>query len=413
MAVWSRSFLSYNYWMKLKKVYRFRLKPTATQEEGLHRLAGARRFVYNWALERRRSYYKEHAKSITHKQLSAELTALKRQPERAWLNESDSQSLQQVLKDLERAFKNFFERRTGYPRFKSRRRDSLTFRIPQRVRVEGEKLYVPKVGWVRFRKSRQIEGRTKGATFKRDAAEKWHVTLVVEFEMPDTPLPAPERRERVVGLDAGLKDFVVLSSGERVPTPRFYRNSERKLKRAQRRLSRKKKGSNNRHKARKKVARVHRKVADKRRDFLHKLSSKLVRAHEGICIEDLSIRGLVRTKLAKSFSDASLGEFRRMLEYKALWHRRKLVKVGRFYPSTKLCSECGLVNAHLTLSQRIWDCCECGTSHDRDLNAATNIRAEGLRVLAAGQAERLNACGGSIRPEHLPAAPCEARIPPL
>lgn len=378
-----------------RKVYRFRMEPTVAQEPILNRLAGARRFVWNWALRRWKDHHEATGQSIGLKQLSDELTVLKRQPETAWLREADSQALQQALKDLHRAFVNLFERRSRYPRFKSRKRDPLRFRIPQRVKVADGKVYVPKVGWVRIRQSQTVTETTKSATFRLQADGHWYVSLIVEFEMPDVALPTPDPA-KVAGIDLGLKDFAVLSDGERVPAPKFYRQGQRKLRKAQRTLSRRKPGSNRRTKAKAKVARLHQKVANQRGDFLHKLTTRLVGNHDGVCIEDLSLKGLVRTKLSKSFADASMGEFRRQLEYKCLWNRKHLAVIDRFYPSSRLCRGCGAINETLTLSDRQW-ACDCGMVHDRDLSAAVNIRGEGLRILAAGHADKQNARGRGVR----------------
>jgi putative transposase len=380
----------------LNKVYRFRMRPSTVQGQALMRLAGARRFVWNWALERRRAFYADHARTIPAATLSDELTALKSQPETTWLKEADSQSLQQTLKDLDRAFVNFFEKRARFPRFKSRKRDTPRFRIPQRVKVEGGIVSIPKVGQVRIRQSIPVDLPTKSATFRRSADGHWYVMLTAQFEMPDVPLSAPDSA-RVVGIDLGLKDFATLTDAPPVPAPRFFRKGQRKLRKAQRSLSRREPGSNRRGKAKIRVARTHQKIANKRGDFLHKLTTKLVAEHDGICIEDLSLKGLVRTKLAKSFTDASLGEFRRQLEYKSVWNRKHLAVIDRWFPSSRMCRDCKAINATLTLSDRKW-ACVCGAVHDRDPNAANNIKDEGLRILAAGHAERLNARGDTVRP---------------
>jgi putative transposase len=381
-----------------RKAYRFRMRPTRAQEPILNRMAGARRWVWNWALRRWKGHYQATGKSIPLKTLSDELTRLKCQPETAWLKEADSQALQQAIKDLARAYANFFdpELKARLPRFKSRKRDQARFRIPQRVKVRDGKVYVPKLGWINVRQSQPVEGATKSATFKRDAVGCWFVTLVVAFEMPDGAWPEPDH-SKVIGIDLGLKDFLVTSDGDREPAPKFYRAGQRKLRRAQRKLSRRKPGSNRKAKARFAVAKIHQDIANERGDFLHKLTTDLVRDHDGLCIEDLSLKGLVRTKLAKSFNDAAMGEFRRQLEYKSLWNRKHLAVIDRFYPSTRLCRGCGAINRELTLADREW-VCDCGTVHDRDLSAAINIRDEGLRILAAGYAERLNARGVRVRP---------------
>ena len=388
-----------------RKAFRFRMKPDAAQRKSLARMAGARRYVWNWALEQRQSYYRETGKGLPAADLSARLTALKQQPETAWLQGVNAQALQQALADLQRAYQNFFEKRARFPRFKSRKRDTPRFRIPQGVKVADGKVYVPKVGPVEIRQSQPIDGETKSATFKRDVTGNWDVTLVSEFSMPDTALPAADPC-RVAGIDLGLKTFAVLSNGERIPAPRFFRKAERKLRRVQRALSRRAKGSARRLRAKRRVAVVHRKAANQRKDFLHKLTTCLVAEYEGICIEDLSVKGLVRTKLAKSMMDASFGEFRRQLEYKTIWNRRHLAVIDRWYPSSKTCHECGAVNAALTLANRRWTCA-CGAVHDRDFNAALNIRAEGLKLLAVGYPDRLNAHGAGVSPSRLEAVGVE------
>jgi putative transposase len=373
------------------------MEPTLAQGQSLDRMAGARRWVWNWALRRWKDYHAATGRSIGLKELSAELTALKGQPETAWLNEVDSQALQQALKDLHRAFVNFFERRARYPRFKSKKRDARRFRIPQRVRADAGRVYVPKVGWVRIRQSRDIDGTIKGATFRREADGHWYVSLSVEFDMPDIPLPPPDP-EKTIGIDLGLIDFATISDGSPpVPAPKFYQKARAKIRRAQRAVSRREKGSKRRERARRRLARACQAAARRRQDFLHKLSTDLVDRHEAICIEDLNVKGLARTKLARSFSDAAMGEFRRQLEYKCLWSRKTLIVIDRFFPSSKMCDRCGELNDRLTLSDREWSC-DCGAHHRRDLLAACNIRDEGLRIIAAGQAEMSNAQGASVRP---------------
>jgi len=233
---------------------------------------------------------------------------------------------------------------------------------------------------------------------KRDGEGHWHVTLTAEFEMPEVPLP-PANPERVVGIDLGLRDFAVLSDGTRIAPPKFYRKGLSKLRRAQRALSRKQKGSKNRDKARQRLNKVHARIRNQRQDWLHKLTTDLVTRYDGLCIEDLNLKGMARTKLSTSVLDAALGEFRRQLEYKAVWHRKHLAVIDRYFPSSRLCRECGTINTALTLSERVW-ICGCGAVHDRDLNAAQNIRAEGIRRIpvAVGHTETLNAWGEGVRP---------------
>ena len=382
------------------------MEPDAAQREALARNVGARRYIWNWALGRKMDYYRENRSGLRTSVLQAELPILKRKPETAWLTDADSQSLQVALRDLDRAFKNFFEGRAGFPRFKSRKRDTARFRIPQRVVVADGRVCVPKVGSVRIRQSQPVEGTTKSATFKQDAVGHWYVTLVTEFTMPDTALPAANPAN-VIGIDMGLHDFIVLSNGERVPAPKFFPKAQRKLRQAQRVVSRREKGSARRRRAKRKGALAHRLISNRRADFLHKLTTELVVKYEGICIEDLSVKGLVRTKLAKSMTDASFGEFRRQLEYKTLWNRRHLAMIDRWYPSSKTCCVCGAVNEALTLADRSWTCV-CGVCHDRDLNAALNIRSEGLKILTAGHAGRITARGPDVRLPQVEAVGVEA-----
>jgi putative transposase len=379
------------------RAYRFCMEPTAEQRQAMNRMAGARRWVWNWALNRRREHYRDFGKTLTYRALAAELTALKTRVETAWLKQADSQSLQQAIIDVCQAFVNFFEKRARFPKFKSRKRDRARFCIPQRVKVADGMVYVPKVGNVRIRQSQDVDLPTRSATFKRDAKGHWFVTLIAEFEMPEVALPRPDPA-KVVGIDLGLKDVVVLSDeSEPIPAPKFYRKGERKQRKAQRAFSRRKKGGKRQAKARVHIARVAQEVADQRKDFLHKLTTRLVGQYDGLCIEDLCVRGLARTKLAKSITDASMGEFRRQAEYKCEWNRKHLKVIDRFFPSSKMCNACGAINGELTLKDREWDC-GCGVHHDRDLNAARNIRDEGLRMLAAGHAESLNARGADVRP---------------
>jgi putative transposase len=393
----------------LQRTYRFRMCPSWEQEQSLFRMAGARRFVWNWALARRKEYYAANGKGIPASQLSRELTELKRLPETAWLRMIDSQLVQQSLADLDKAFNAFFERRSRYPRFKSKKADQPRFRIPQRVKVVDGRVYVPKTGWIHIRQSQAVEGETKSATFKQDACGNWHVTLVVNFEMPDTRLPMPQE-SKVAGIDAGLKDFAVLSNGERVKSPGFFRKAERKLRKAQRVLCRRRKGSNRRRKAGKRIARVHLKIANQRKDFLHKLSTNIIKRFDGVCVEDLNVKGLAKSKLAKSINDAAHGEFRRQLEYKAIWNCKSFVAIDRFFPSSKLCCGCGAINDGLTLADREW-ACGCGEVHDRDINAARNIKDEGFRLFAVGHTEKANARRGGVRPLHQRQSPLKRESP--
>jgi len=380
--------------MIVTKCYKYRLEPTSEQEHEFFCFSGCRRFVWNWALARKQTVYKETGKGIGYNALAAELVILKKQPETAFLKECHSQILQQTIMDLNKAFVAFFEKRSRFPRFKSRKRTAHAFRIPQNVSIIDGEVSVPKIGLVKVRLHRPMEGTVKGATIKQEADGHWNVTFVSHIELPDGRVTCYSP----VGADAGLETFLTLNNGEKVKPPKFYRKSERKLKRLQRQLSRCQKISRNRAKAKKRVAIYHAKVRNQRNDWLHKLSAQLVRLYDTICVEDLNLKGLVRTKLAKSFSDAAISSFLRMLEYKVVPIYGQVVKVGRFFASSKTCSnpDCGH-KQDLELSDRVWICESCGTLHDRDINAAINILIEGLRILALGMRESLNAGGENVR----------------
>src|SRR6266508_4254724 len=384
--------------MPERKVYRFKIDPTAKQEAALARYAGARRFVFNRALQRRKETYAQTGKSIPWSELSVELTGLKSKPGFEWLKEIDSQLLQQAIADCKRAFDNFFQKRAGFPKFKKKHGAHQSFRIPQRVKLEDGRVYIPKIGWVAVRQSQAVDLPLKSATFKREATGKWHVSLVVEFNLPDLPKPAIET-ETAVGIDVGFDRFATDSDGGVIEHPRFFRKAEGKIKRASRRLSRCKKGSANRAKARRALAREYEKVANKRADFAHKFSASVVKENSTIACETLNLKGMSKTKLAKSVQDAAHRETFRQIEYKARWRNRNFVFVGRWFPSSQLCSDCGHRHQELSLSDRFWTCSNCGARHDRDRNAAKNIRNEGINILlAAGHAESQNACGASVRP---------------
>jgi putative transposase len=270
-------------------------------------------------------------------------------------------------------------------------------------------VYCPKIGWIDLRLSRPVEGVTKSASFKRDVTGHWHVCLIQEFDLPEVALPAPQNP---VGVDLGLIDFATLSNGESIPAPKFARRAARQIRRAQRVVSRRKKGSDRRTKAKRRLSRVHQRVARQRNDFVHKATTDLVGRFDLICIEDLSAKGMARTKLARSVMDAPFGEFRRQLAYKTRWNYRRLVTVDRFFPSSKQCHICGVVNTELSLSDRVW-VCGCGNVHRRDLNAALNLKAEGIQLVAAGQTETQNARGAARKTWEARQCGIEARIPRL
>jgi putative transposase len=371
--------------------------PAPAQREALARAFGCARVVFNDALAARKAAFEAGEPYIPDAELSARLTAAKKAPERAWLGEVSSVVLQQALADLNAAYRNFFNSLTGKrkgpkaaaPRFRSRKdsRQSVRFTANSRFKVlENGKLRLPKIGDVEVRWSRPLPAVPSSVTVIRDAAGRYFASFVVEVNLE----PLPETRAEC-GIDLGLGHFAVMDDGTKIAAPRFLRRAQKKLKRAQRDLSRKQKGGRNRERARFEVARAHARVADARRDFHHKLSTTLIRENQAVHVEDLTVKGLARTRLAKSVHDAGWSAFTGMLEYKARLYGREFRRIGRFEPTSQVCSACGAKDGPKPLSVREWTCKECGTVHDRDLNAARNI-------LAAGRADKQNACGGQVRP---------------
>ncbi len=386
-----------NYTEMVRLRYNYRLCPTPGQRQALARTFGCARVVFNDALRIRQDGHAAGLPYITDSELSARLTAAKATPERAWLGEVSAVVLQQALADLNTAYRNFFASITGKrkgpkiapPRFRSRkdRRQAIRFTRNARFTITaGGKLRLPKIGDVPVRWSRDLPSEPSSVTVIMDAAGRYFASFVVETG--EDPLPEVGTE---VGIDLGLTHFAVLSDGRKVANPRFLRRAERKLRKAQKALSRKVKGSSNRAKARVEVARVHAKVADMRRDWLHKESTRIIRETQAVYVEDLCVAGLGRTRLARSVHDTGWSAFTAMLEYKARKHRRTFAKIGRWEPTSQVCSACGGKDGPKPLSVREWACAACGTVHDRDVNAARNI-------LAAGRADRLNACGGDVRP---------------
>lgn len=372
----------YIYSLRIVKVrYRFRFYPTDAQREHLGRVFGSCRYVWNWALRMRTDAYFKDGKSISYVESSARLTALKRQPDHAWLGETSSVPPQQALRHLQTAFVNFFEKRAAYPRFKRKDGKQAAEYTRSAFKWDGAHLDLAGLGRLKVRWSRQFTSAPTTVTVTLDPADRYHVTLVLD-EAPEK-LPAVHK---AVGIDLGVSRLATLSTGERIENPRHLDRVEKQLAQAQRDLCRKKKGSNRRADQKLRVARLHARVADARCDFLSKLTTDLVRRFDVIAIEDLNVRGMTKNhSLARSISDASLGMFRRMLEYKCEWYGRELRLVDRFYPSSKRCSACGHVLAELALGCRAWDCPECGAHHDRDENAAHNILAAGHAVTRGGK----------------------------
>ena len=366
--------------------YAYRLNPTPAQRRALGRAFGCARVVFNDAVAARRDARENGDPYPTDAALSKALTQAKRTPERAWLSEVSAVVLQQALADASTAYRNFFAsvkgtrkgRKLGSPRFRSRkdRAQSIRFTKAARFKVTpAGRLRLPGIGDVPVRWSRNLLSEPSSVTVTVDAAGRYHCSFVVEA--PDAPLP-PVNRE--TGIDLGLTHFAVLSDGTKVDAPRIARKAQAKLRTAQKELARRQKGSANREKARRKVARAHARVADTRRDWLHKLSTTIVQENQLVAVEDLAVSGLARTRLARSVNDAGWSTFVAMLEYKARRAGRTFVKIDRWFPSTRACSTCGAIGEAKPLHVREWTC-GCGTTHDRDVNAARNILAAGRAVM--------------------------------
>ena len=372
----------------VKRAYKYRFYPTPEQADQLARTFGCVRYVYNRALAERSRAWTQEQRRVTFADTSKMLTAWKRDEETAWLTEPSKGPLQAALRHLQAAYDKFWRKQSGYPKFKKKgkTRDSATYYANCFTFRDGKVKLAKQKEPLDIRWSRPLPGGAEPSqvTVSRDAAGRYHISILVEEVIAELP-----KNDSAVGIDAGITTLYTLSTGEKVANPRHEKKDREKLARAQRALSRKQKGSRNRAKARRKVAKIHARIADRRRDHLHKLSTRLVRENQVIAIEDLSVRNMVKNhSLARSISDASWSSFRTMLEYKADWYGRDVVAIDRFYPSSKTCSECGRIEESLPLNIRNWEC-ECGAVHDRDVNAAKNILAVGLAV---------SACGDGVRP---------------
>lgn len=369
--------------MEIKRAYKFRFYPMPEQELNLAKTFGCARFAYNHMLRQRTDAWFQRQEKVGYHETSAMLTALKKQPEFAWLNEVSSVPVQQSLRHLQAAFGNFFSRRSKYPTFKKKDGAQSAEYTTSAFKWDGKTLSIAKNGALNIRFSRTIPKAAivTTVTVSKDTAGRYFVSMLCTDQVQaKTPIEAK------VGIDLGLSHFAILSSGEKIAAPNTFRKNEKKLAKLQRRLAKKTKGSANRKKAKLKVAKLHAKIADSRKDFLHKLSTRLVNENQVIAIETLAVSNMQKNhSLAKSIADASWSEFVRQLEYKSLWYGRKLVGIDRWYPSSKRCSDCGHTVAKMPLNVREWTCPECGTIHDRDINAARNVLTAGLAVLVCGE----------------------------
>ena len=373
----------------MQKAFKYRFYPTAEQESLLRRTMGCVRLVYNKALDARTCGWYERQERIGFVETSSMLTGWKKQEDLDFLNEVSSVPLQQGLRNLQKAFTNFWAGRAKYPNFKKKHSGGNAEFTKSAFKWKDGQVFLAKcTEALPIRWSRDLPFRCEPSTItiKLEASGRWFASLLVDTDIAQLP-----KSDKQIGLDVGITSLIATSNGDKIANPKHFKQLRKKLKRAQKALSRKQKGSNNRHKARLKVAKVHAAITDARQDFLHKLTTQLVRENQTIVVEDLAIENMVKNhKLALAISDASWGELIRQLAYKCEWYGRELIKIDRWFPSSKRCGNCGHIVDKLPLNIREWECPKCKTTHDRDLNASKNILAAGLAV---------SVCGANIRPE--------------
>jgi len=353
---------------------KFRLYPTTNQSSQLNQHIGSCRFVYNWALDQKVKTYAQTGKSISRFDLNKLIPTLKK--ENPWLGEVNSQSLQGMTKQVESAFTRFFREKKGFPKFKSKKNPIQSFPIPQHYSLDFENntVKLPKIGEIKAALHRKFEGELKTATVSRSCTGKYFISILFD-NGEDLPVKQTFSESTTVGVDVGIKDFAVLSNGEKIKNPKYLKNSLQRLKVLQKRVSNKVKGSKNREKAKQRLAVLHERITNQRNDFQHKLSFKLVSENQAIAVETLNVKGMIKNHhLAQVIGDSAWSSFVTKLEYKAEWFGKTILRIGRFERSSKTCSVCGYHNSNLTLKDREWICPDCKTNHDRDINAAINIK---------------------------------------
>ncbi len=364
----------------IHKSYKFRINPNEEQQVLLSKHFGATRFVFNHYLNKRKETYLENKTSLNYYDNANDLTVMKKDDNYIWLKEINSQSLQSSLRNLDTAYNKFFRKQSKFPNFKSKY-DKQSFTIPQSVIIDENKLYIPK-----FKKGidinlhRDIEGKILFGTISKSTTGNYHISITCEVEYQPY-----EKTNSSIGIDTGIKDLAILSNGEVYENIKTLKTNIKKLKYNQRQLSKKQKGSNNRLKQKQILGKIHEKVSNVRLDYLHKVTTEIIKNHDIICIEDLAVKNLMKNhKLSQAFSDVALGTFYTMLEYKANWNDKTVVKIDRFFPSSKTCSVCGWIKQDLELKDRNWICPSCNTYHHRDFNASQNILKQGLNILTSG-----------------------------
>ena len=362
------------------KAYKYRLHPNNEQIAFFEKSFGCVRFVYNWALNQRIEAYQKDGTRISWVESCKNLTELKKQEETKWLCEVANQSLQSSIRNMDSAFTRFFREKKGFPKFHSKKRGKFSFQLVQGVSIDFDthKVKLPKIGEVKFGKSKEFVGKIGTCTVSKTPTGKYYISILVDDGKP-MPDKAPITADTAVGIDVGIKDFAVLSNGQVYSNPKYLEKDEKRLKILQRRLSRKQKDSKRRERVRLAVARQHEKIRNRRVNFIHQVTSRIVRESQTVIIEDLNVDGMLKNhNLAKHIASASWSEFFRQLQYKCDWQGKNLIRIGRFEPSSKMCL-CGHINKDLTLKDREWDCPQCGRHNDRDLLAAVNIKRFGLQ----------------------------------
>lgn len=358
------------------KAFKYRIYPKKEQILKITAQLGCCRYVYNWGLQRKIEEYRQNGKSLQCFGLINELTFLKK--ELPWLKEVYSQALQMSLRNLDNAFTRFFREKKGFPNFKSKKNPIQSCQFPQGVKFRNGAVFIPKIGEVNLIMHRPFTGIVKTVTLSQSASGKYFISVLVE-DGKEFPKACSFSESTTVGIDVGIKHFAVLSTGEKIDHPRHLLKAEKRLKRLQKTVARRKKGSNNKNKSRIRLAVQHEKVGSRRKDFLHKLSKKLISDNQAVAIEKLDVKGMLKDhRLAKYISASGWAEFFTFLDYKSKWYGRNIFEIGRFDPSSKMCHTCGFVNKDLKLSDRNWKCIKCGSSHDRDINAARNIKSFAL-----------------------------------